>query len=122
MSKVEKIFDAIEFKNIREIIYNSARKYSENIAYVIKHVKDNKTTYENITYKRLLEDVNKLGSALYDMGMKGKRIAIIGKNRYEWSITYLANLLGGIVAVPLDKDKKILPTNKTRDRKRIRNL
>ncbi|MBE5813283.1 MAG: long-chain fatty acid--CoA ligase [Clostridiales bacterium] len=104
MAKNEKIFDAIEFKNIKEIIYNSAKVYSENIAYVIKHVKDKKVTYENISYKRLLEDVNKLGTALYKLGMKGKRIAIIGKNRYEWTIAYLANLLGGIVAVPLDKD------------------
>ena len=104
MSKNEKIYEATEFKNIKEIIYNSAKIYSENIAYVIKHIKDNKPTYENVTYKRLLEDVNKLGTALYSLGMKGKRIAIIGKNRYEWTLSYLANLLGGIVAVPLDKD------------------
>ena len=44
------------------------------------------------------------GTALYSLGMKGKRIAIVGKNRYEWTLSYLANLLGGIVAVPLDKD------------------
>lgn len=104
MIKNEKIYDAIEFNNIKEVIYNSAKIYGEKIAYVIKHIKDNKPTYENITYKRVLEDVNKLGTALYNLGMKGKRIAIIGKNRYEWSMTYLANLLGGIVAVPLDKD------------------
>lgn len=104
MDKNEKIYDAIEFNNVKEIIYNSVKVYGEKIAYVIKHIKDNKATYENITYKKVLEDVNKLGTALYNIGMKGKRIAIIGKNRYEWSITYLANLLGGIVAVPLDKD------------------
>lgn len=104
MVNCEKLYNAVEFNNIKEIIYNSAKVYSEKIAYVIKHVKDSKAEYENITYKRLLEDVNKLGTALYNMGMKGKRIAIIGKNRYEWAITYLANLLGGIVAVPLDKD------------------
>lgn len=104
MVNSERLYNAVEFNNIKEIIYNSAKVYSEKIAYVIKHVKDSKAEYENITYKRLLEDVNKLGTALYNMGMKGKRIAIIGKNRYEWAITYLANLLGGIVAVPLDKD------------------
>ena len=83
MSKIQKIYDAVEFNNIKEIIYNSAKVYSEKVAYVIKHIKDNKPTYENITYKRVLEDINKLGTALYNLGMKGKRIAIIGKNRYE---------------------------------------
>ena len=98
----KKIFDVKEFQNIKEIIYESAEKYSEKVAFVIKH-QENKT-YENITYKRLLEDVNKLGCSLFKMGFKGKRVAVIGRNRYEWVIAHLANLLGGIVSIPLDKD------------------
>lgn len=99
-----KIFDAKEFNNVKEIIYNSAKVYNKKIAFVIKH-KDNKNiSYENVTYTRLLEDINKLGTALYDMNFKGKRIAVIGKNRYEWALAHLSNLLGGIVSVPLDKD------------------
>lgn len=105
MVENKKIFEAKEFKNIKEIIYHSAEKYSENIAYVIKNKKENKeVNYENITYKKLLEDINKLGTALYARGFKNKRIAIIGINQYEWAIAYLANLLGGIISIPLDKD------------------
>lgn len=100
---MEKIFEATEFNNIKEIIYNSAKKYASQVSFTIKH-KNEKTTYEDVTYERLLQDINKLGTALYDMGLKEKRIAIIGKNRYEWAISHLANLLGGIVSVPLDKD------------------
>lgn len=104
MVKSEKIFPAIEFKNIKEIIYHSAEVYKEKIAFVIKHKVNDVVNYENITYQKLLEDVNKLGTALYNMKLKGKRIAIIGRNRYEWAIAHLANLLGGNVSVPLDKD------------------
>lgn len=104
MVKIDKIFDAIEFKNIKEIVYHSAEVYKEKIAFVIKHKVENKTDYENITYQKLLEDVNKLGTALYNIGLKGKRIAVMGRNSYEWAISHLANLLGGIVSVPLDKD------------------
>ena len=93
-----------ERNNIKEIIYDSAKKYSDKIAFVIKHQEKTKVNYENITYKRLLEDINKLGTSLYKLGMKGKRIAVIGKNRYEWVVAHLANLLGSIVSVPLDKD------------------
>lgn len=100
----KKIFDVKEFKNIKEIIYESAEKYSEKIAFVIKHQENKTKTYENITYKMLLEDINKLGSSLYKMGFRGKRVAIIGRNRYEWVLAHLANLLGGIVSIPLDKD------------------
>lgn len=104
MVKSEKIFPAIEFKDIKEIIYHSAEVYKEKIAFVIKHKVNDVVNYENITYQKLLEDVNKLGTALYNMKLKGKRIAIIGRNRYEWAIAHLANLLGGNVSVPLDKD------------------
>ena len=99
-----KIYDAKEFENVKEIIKNSAEKYNEKIAFVIKHKNGKEVEYENVTYTRLLEDVNKLGTAFYDMGLQNKRVAVIGKNRYEWVIAHLANLLGGIVSVPLDKD------------------
>lgn len=98
------IFEAVEFENVKQIIYNSAQKYENQIAFVIKHQENKKVSYENITYKQFLEDINKFGTALYNMGLKGKRVAIIGKNRYEWVLAHFANLLGAIVSVPLDKD------------------
>lgn len=100
----KKIFNATEFKNIKEIIYNCAEKYNEKTAFVIKHQEKKEVEYENISYKELLENVNKFGTSLYEMGLKGKRVAIIGKNRYEWCLAHLSNLLGSIVSVPLDKD------------------
>ena len=36
----KKYFNAIEFKDIKGIIYNSAKKYAQNIAFIIKHKKD----------------------------------------------------------------------------------
>lgn len=98
------LYNAQEFNNIKEIIYNSVEKYSKNIAFVIKHTENKKVEYENITYKQLLEDINKLGTAVYSLGFKGKRIAVIGRNSYKWAIAHLSNLLGGNVSVPLDKD------------------
>ena len=98
------LYHAQEFNNIKEIIYNSVKQYSKNIAFVIKHTENKKVEYENITYKQLLEDINKLGTAVYSLGFKGKRIAVIGRNSYEWAIAHLSNLLGGNVSVPLDKD------------------
>lgn len=50
-----------------------------------------------------MEDINNLGTALYNLGLKDKRIAIISKNRYEWILSYVTILLGNMVAVPLDK-------------------
>ena len=103
----ERYFEATEFENIKDIIYNSAKKYKDNTAFILKHKKDEEIQYENITYKKLLEEVNSLGTKFLDLGYKDKRIAIVGRNRYEWVLSHLANLLGGIVSVPLDKELQI---------------
>ena len=107
MKKDETFFEYPTFDNIREVIYYSVKRYPENLAFIVKHknTEDNKdVTYENITYKEFLKQVNALGTGLYNLGMKGKRIAIISKNRYEWVLSFVSLLLGGIVAVPIDKD------------------
>ena len=103
----ERYFNAVEFKDIKGIIYNSAKQYAKNTAFILKHKEDKKVTYENITYKKLLQDINAFGTQLYEMGLKDKRIAIVGRNRYEWVITHLSNLLGGIVSIPLDKELQV---------------
>ena len=105
--KRERYFKAIEFKDIKGIIYNSAKQYAQNIAFTIKHKNDKDVTYENITFKRLLQDINAFGSKLYEMGFKNKRIAVVGRNRYEWVVAHLSNLLGGIVSIPLDKELQV---------------
>ena len=98
-----------EYNNIKEVIYRAAEEYKDKIAFQIKIKTDKKkeTEYEYITYTRLLEDINSLGAMLYSKGYKGKRIAVIGKNRYEWIVSHLANLLGGIISIPLDKDLQV---------------
>lgn len=42
------------------------------------------------------------------MGLKEKRIAVIGENRYEWEIAYLSIVCGTGIVVPIDKS---LPEN-----------
>ena len=101
MKKEKKEF--IDFMNIKEIIKYSTENYAENTAFTIKNKKGKNTEYKKITYKQLNEDINALGTALLKLGLKGKRIAIIGKNRYEWILSYITTLNGVGIAVPLDK-------------------
>ncbi len=96
--------DVTDFKDIKGVIYNSAKKFANNVAFRIKEKVGKETKYKDVTYAQMLKDVNNFGTGLYNKGLKGKRVAIIGKNRYEWALTYVTNLLGGIIAVPLDKE------------------
>lgn len=102
MKFTETFNKATKFSNIKELIYNSVKLYGDNNAFVLK--KDiRKEEYTYITYKKLLEDINNLGTAFFNLGLKGKRIAICGSNSYEWALSYITNLMGNIISVPLDK-------------------
>ena len=90
----------VKFDNFKEMINQSAEKYGERIAYI----QDGK----EITFKKFKEDIDSLGTALIEMGLKDKRIAVIGENRYEWELSYLAISAGTGIVVPLDK---LLPDN-----------
>ena len=103
MSLNNKIYEAEEFKDIREILNNSIKKYPENNAFIIKNKDKKEKKYTYITYKEFGEQINKLGSALVNKGLKDKHIAVISPNRYEWALTYYAVLNGTGVLVPLDK-------------------
>ena len=106
MSK-ENYFNAVEFDTIRDVIYDTVKKHSNHAAFVIKETKGDKTTYNDISYTKLLEDLNALGTAMYSIGMEKKRIAVIGKNRYEWVLTHYSSVMGSNISVPLDKDLQL---------------
>ena len=46
-----KLYNAKEFENVRDILNNSIEKYTSNYAFTVKIKKDNETNYRNITYK-----------------------------------------------------------------------
>ena len=97
---------AIHFKDLKEMIKISSERYGDRTAFFISG--PDISSARTITYKEFYKDINSLGTALIEMGLKGKKIAIIGENRYEWEVSYLAVCSGTGIAVPLDK---ALPEN-----------
>ncbi|MGN0659808.1 MAG: AMP-dependent synthetase/ligase [Emergencia sp.] len=88
--------------DIKNMFETSAALYGDNIAFMQKFGKDQ--PYTGITYKEALADVNGLGTALINRGLKGERIGIIGETCYQWESSYLAVIGGAGIVVPLDKE------------------
>ena len=101
----EKIYKCLEIKDLKDMLKKSGEKYGENNAYKIRLEKNKYKTY---THKDVRQMINYLGTRLIDLGLKNKRIAVIGENRYEWEIAYLSIVCGTGIVVPLDKS---LPQN-----------
>ncbi|HCC04249.1 MAG TPA: AMP-dependent synthetase [Clostridiales bacterium] len=93
-------FDTYEINDLKDMLYKTTLRNQNKVAF---RLKDNEGKIVNKTYLDFRKDVEALGTKLIEMGLKDKRIAIIGKNSYEWSISYLACVIIGIV-VPLDKE------------------
>ena len=64
----------------------------------------NKVTdkYEAYSFNRFVKDIKSLGTALCNMGLKDKRVVVIGENRYLWAVSYMAVVNGTGVVVPVD--------------------
>lgn len=88
-------------KDLRELLKRSAKKYSKRTAFKFRGPNN---SIISVTYGKLLDDVNSLGTALTNMGMQGAHVAVIGENSYEWIVTYLAVVNGLGTIVPIDKD------------------
>ena len=88
--------------DIRHMLRTSTELYGDNVAFRQRFEKNE--PYREITYKEAFETVNALGTALTNIGLKGKRIAVIGENCYQWATYYLAVICGTGVVVPLDKE------------------
>ncbi len=92
-----------QYENIRAMIEDISVKFSDNKAFVVKEKMAGKVIYKNITFKKLREETEAFSRYLIAHGLQGKRIAVIGKNSYNWMLVYLSALCSGSVIVPLDK-------------------
>ena len=105
----ERIYEAMKITDLKDMLKKSGKKYADRIAYQIKIEEGN---YQNITHREVREKIDALGTALMDIGLKDKRIAVIGENRWEWEIAYLSIVCGTGIVVPLDKS---LPENELKN-------
>ena len=89
------------FKNIKEMVANTKVEYGTDNAFKFKNP-ETKEMY-TMSYNDYIDEINALGTALISIGLKDKRIGLIGENRYEWEEAYLSITCGTGVVVPLDK-------------------
>lgn len=103
MSK--RLYEYLEITDLKDMLNKTKKLYGEKPAYKIR-IEEGK--YKIYTHNEARNMIDALGTALINLGLKGKRIAVIGENRFEWEIAYLSVVCGTGIIVPLDKS---LPEN-----------
>lgn len=98
MKKI-KYFKTYQITDLKDMLYKMTEKNKNKLAFRVRE--ENKII--NKTFENFKENVESLATKLIDMGLEGKKIAIIGKNSYEWATSYFAAVIVGVV-VPIDKE------------------
>lgn len=98
----DQLYEMRKITDLRDMIRSSAELFSDDPAFLVKEVPAGE--YVPITYRTLRSDIDCLGTYFAKAGLKGKKIAIIGENSYQWVVAYLAAVNGMSIAVPLDKE------------------
>ena len=111
MKYKRKLYDATKMRDFRELVNRYSTLYSEQIVFEYKET-PNSQEHIKITYAQFADDIKSLGTALLNMGLSEKKVAIIGPNRYEWCTSYLAITTSNMIVVPLDR---ALPANEIED-------
>lgn len=95
-------YPAIPISDLREMFLRTTRKFGEKVALQSKK----SGTWIPVTYRELFGQVELTACGLAALGLDPgeSRVAIIGDNRPEWAISYLAAACTGVVCVPIDKD------------------
>ncbi len=88
--------------DLRDMVHSSAEMFGDKTSFLVKDKP--RGEYRPITFNQLKSDIDHLGTKLVEMGLKDKKVAIIGENSYKWVVTYLAVANGTGVIVPLDKE------------------
>ena len=99
--KMEKnrIYKEKTVHDFRTLVSSCAREYGNRTAFTIK---DKEKKLHDISFIDFENNIKELGSALLDLGLEGKKIAIIAPDRYEWCCSYFAISTSNCIVVPLD--------------------
>ena len=100
----ESLYEVRDVKNLRELIDESVERFSQRPAFMVKD--KTKGKFVSISYKKMQEDIRSLGTSLINLGLRGRKIAVIGENSYYWAISYFAIANGVGVVVPIDRELK----------------
>ena len=97
----ESFYEIRQVSDFRDILRQSATLFPSRAAF---RVRESDGSLRDITYPALLKLTQELGTALCSLGLRGEKIAVIGKNSYKWCTAYFAVTCGTGVIVPIDRE------------------
>lgn len=96
------LFDVPPITDLRHLLRQAVKSHGPRPLFLDRKTPD--APFFGISYRQFYDDVRAFGTALLDLGLKDRNIAVIGAHTYEWSVAYMAVACGLGVVVPVDKE------------------
>lgn len=109
----EKYYENVRtITDFKDLLNQTVELYGDRPAFKFKkrmYKKGETPEFYTMSYRELKNEIDYIGTALNNLGLKNDdKIALIAKDRYEWTVAYYAVTTGDKIIVPLDKS---LPDN-----------
>lgn len=98
------MYDTRPVAHLKELIDGGGDLFPDRPAVI--HRENVKEDFRTETYRKLRDDIHGLGTAMILLGLKDKKVAVIGENSYHWLVSYFSIVNGTGVAVPIDRELK----------------
>ncbi|MEG1931265.1 MAG: hypothetical protein RR131_09015, partial [Anaerovorax sp.] len=70
----DELYEKRYISNLKDMVHSSAELYDSKAAFLVKDTPGGQ--YRPISYRQVSNDIDGLGTALIELGLKGKNIAI----------------------------------------------
>ncbi|MEQ8201710.1 MAG: AMP-binding protein [Syntrophomonadaceae bacterium] len=94
------LYETDRVDNLKELLSNCAARYTDRIAFQYRHG----SGIAQVSFQQFKQDVEGLGTAFLQLGLRNRHIAVLGENSYEWITTYFAATGSSNVIVPVDPE------------------
>lgn len=91
-----------QLNSLKDIVNTRLDLNTQKVAFIQKSKE--KDEYKYIKYGEVKKSINAIGTYLLDkLDLKGKKIALIGENSFEWYVSFMAVICGVGIICPIDK-------------------
>ena len=97
------LYRTVEFDNLRTMTEDAAKKYGDKYLFSYKKKPADKEIL-HYTFIEGRDYIRDLATELIALGLRDKKVAIIGESAPEWVFSYHALMSIGAVTVPVDKE------------------
>ncbi len=97
------LYNSFEFDNLRTMTEDAAKRFGDRYVFSYKKKPSDKEIL-HYTYVEARDYIRDLGTELISLGLRDKKVAIIGESTPQWVFSYHAAMSIGAVTVPIDKE------------------